>query len=449
MKKLLSICFLSILLGLLSFSAQAQNCGFLIKNLQPDTIEGVVQMSPDGLLPLDHTLGSGVFINPDDPYDFYGNANVGRTELYELFLCNTCGLAPKTKISLDWILQRKNDAGEWVVVNDNISDYVDFDIYTLYSEINDTTGVCNRITWLGGRVPNGFGCCEQAVAPDMFHGITCHSPVNYPGAVPVGQGTPYSVMNSLGELIPAMGMTPIYTEALDYFYYDFFSQTRTLLQLKWKQAGTYRLIMNVRERLGGTAWNNLTWNENETTDFIGGHQSCCGEILMSDTLSYPVFGEYSKEVCENETWTFGQPPYTFTVTTPDTNVVFGRTLNAGSGDCEIFQSDSIYRVHFFVRHTPVVQSEGAVLCKCAEFTVDDLLDLVTMDENGLDDTQCTPHFQWKYNGTWHDTPPSLAHLNVPGHNYFTIRQVNTYNDTLDCIGPEITFDVYFKEKSLR
>ena len=445
MKKLLSICFLSILLGLLSFSAQAQNCGFLIKNLQPDTIEGVVQMSPDGLLPLDHTLGSGVFINPDDPYDFYGNANVGRTELYELFLCNTCGLAPKTKISLDWILQRKNDAGEWVVVNDNISDYVDFDIYTLYSEINDTTGVCNRITWLGGRVPNGFGCCEQAVAPDMFHGITCHSPVNYPGAVPVGQGTPYSVMNSLGELIPAMGMTPIYTEALDYFYYDFFSQTRTLLQLKWKQAGTYRLIMNVRERLGGTAWNNLTWNENETTDFIGGHQSCCGEILMSDTLSYPVFGEYSKEVCENETWTFGQPPYTFTVTTPDTNVVFGRTLNAGSGDCEIFQSDSIYRVHFFVRHTPVVQSEGAVLCKCAEFTVDDLLDLVTMDENGLDDTQCTPHFQWKYNGTWHDTPPSLAHLNVPGHNYFTIRQVNTYNDTLDCIGPEITFDVYFKE----
>jgi len=97
MKKLLSICFLSILLGLLSFSAQAQNCGFLIKNLQPDTIEGVVQMSPDGLLPLDHTLGSGVFINSDDPYDFYGNANVGRTELYELFLCNTCVWPPKPR----------------------------------------------------------------------------------------------------------------------------------------------------------------------------------------------------------------------------------------------------------------------------------------------------------------------------------------------------------------
>ena len=446
MKKLLSICFLSILLGLLSFSAQAQNCGFIIKNLQPDTIEGVVQMSPDGLLPLDHTLGSGVFINPDNPYDYYGNANVGRTELYELFLCNTCNLDPKTKVSLDWILQRWNDAtGQWEVVNGTLSDYVDFDIYTLYSEINDTTGVCNRITWLGGRVPNGFGWCEQTVAPDMFHGITCHTPTNYPGALPVGQGTPYSVMNQLGELIPAMGMTPIYTEALDYFYYDFFSQTRTLLQLKWKQAGKYRLIMNLRNRVGGTAWNNLTWNENETTDFIGGHQSCCDTIIASDTIGYPVFGEISKEVCENETWTFGQPPYTFTVTTPDTLVAFNRTLNAGSGDCEIIQTDSIYRTHFFVRHTPVVQAEDATLCKCAEFTVDDLLDLVTMDEDGLDDTQCTPHFQWYYNNTWNDAPPALTNLNVPGDNPFTIRQVNTYNDTLDCIGDSVTFVVTFKE----
>ena len=445
MKKLLSICFLSILLGLLSFSAQAQNCGFIIKNLQPDTIEGVVQMSPDGLLPLDHTLGSGVFINPDNPYDYYGNANVGRTELYELFLCNTCNLDPKTKVSLDWILQRWNDAtGQWETVNGTLSDYVDFDIYTLYSEINDTTGVCNRITWLGGRVPNGFGWCEQTVAPDMFHGITCHTPTNYPGALPVGQGTPYSVMNQLGELIPAMGMTPIYTEALDYFYFDFFSQTRTLLQLKWKQVGKYRLIMNLRERLGGTAWNNLTWNENETTDFIGGHQSCCGPVLASDTIGYPTFGETSKEVCENETWTFGQPPYTFTVTTPDTLVAFNRVLNPNS-DCEILHTDSLYRIHFFVRHTPVVQAEDVVLCKCAEFTVDDLLDLVTMDEDGLDETQSVAHFQWYYNNTWNDTPPALTNLVVPGDNYFTIRQVNTYNDTLDCIGASVTFKVTFKE----
>ncbi len=453
MKKLLSICFLSILLGLLSFSAQAQNCGFVIKNLQPDTIEGVVQMSPDGLLPLEHTLGHGVFINPTDPYDYYGNATVDRTELYELFLCNSCNLDDKTKVSLDWILQRQDEDGNWVTVNDNLSDYVDFDIYTLYPEINNL-GVCNSITWLGGRVPNGFGYCEQAVAPDMFHGITCNTPTNYPGAVPVGQGTPYSVMNQLGELIPAMGMTPIYTEALDYFYYDFFSQTRTLFQLKWKQVGKYRLIVNLRERIGGTAWNNLTWNENETTDFIGGHQSCCGEILMSDTLSYPVFGEFSKEVCENETWTFGQPSNTFTVTTPDTNVVFGRTLNAGSGNCEMFQSDSIYRVHFFVRHTPVVVVKDTNICRCA---TPDVMASITVDTVGLNDTQCSYKIQWMHSDMkWYDeqgyyTKFPDSHDILPsdwnGDTIYTyiVRQINTYNDTLDCVGPQAQFTVTLKE----
>ena len=68
-----------------------------------------------------------------------------------------------------------------------------------------------------------------------------------------------------------------------------------------------------------------------------------------------------------------------------------------------------------------------------------------MDEDGLDDTQCTPHFQWYYNHTWNDAPPALTNLNVPGDNYFTIRQINTYNDTLDCVGASLTFKVTFKE----
>lgn len=457
MKKLLSICFLSILLGLLSFSAQAQNCGFVIKNLQPDTIEGVVQMSPDGLLPLEHTLGHGVFINPTDPYDYYGNATVDRTELYELFLCNSCDLDDKTKVSLDWILQRQDEDGNWVTVNDNLSDYVDFDIYTLYPEINNL-GVCNSITWLGGRVPNGFGYCEQAVAPDMFHGITCNTPTNYPGAVPVGQGTPYSVMNQLGELIPAMGMTPIYTEALDYFYYDFFRQTRTLVQLKWKQVGNYRLIMNLRERVGGTAWNNLTWNENETTDFIGGHQSCCGQILASDTLTYPVFREWSKEVCDNEHFDFGMPVYDFHVTMPDTNVVFGRTLNASTNDCAIFNADSIYRFHFFVRHTPqvVVLKEKDTLCKCSVFGEEQLLSMIDYDT--LDFQYASSHkFFWYYWGAngygWYEQMPNID--TVVGTNTYTVRQVNTYNnynqfysevlDTIVCTGDEVTLMVTFVE----
>lgn len=90
MKKLLSICFLSMLLGLLSFGVRAQNdngctSGFWIENLQPDTIYGVVNMPPDGKLPLIHTLGTGHF----NAGGFVGNATFGNTELYELHFCNT------------------------------------------------------------------------------------------------------------------------------------------------------------------------------------------------------------------------------------------------------------------------------------------------------------------------------------------------------------------------
>ena len=284
----------------------------------------------------------------------------------------------------------------------------------------------------------------------MFHGITCHTPTNYPGALPVGQGTPYSVMNQLGELIPAMGMTPIYTEALDYFYYDFFSQTRTLLQLKWKQVGNYRLIMNLRERLGGTAWNNLTWNENETTDFIGGHQSCCGPILATDTIGYPVFDSVKHAVCEDNIWEYGRPLFTFNE--PDLNgvypnrnfdtlVVFGEII--GTGDCSVFHTDSIHYVEFFVRHTPVMQIANDTLCKCADFTEDDLFDLATQDVSSPDHPVIT--IEWFVNGAWTTNVPSITSLNIPGINYFTVRQINTYDDTLDCVSEPVTFSVLFKE----
>ena len=208
MKKLLSICFLSILLGLLSFSTRAQssggsNCasGFWIQNLQPDTISGIVNLPADmpntGKLPLSHTLGSAYYSTISGSY--LGNAHPQVTELYELHFCNTCGLDPKTKVSVDWLLYRDGQ-----LVNDNLSDYVDFAIYTLYSKLNQY-GQCQSIEWLGGKVPNEFGCCTQIAGNyslyDTIHGLNgpCNDPANYPGAMQVEQGTPMAVLTPLGQ----------------------------------------------------------------------------------------------------------------------------------------------------------------------------------------------------------------------------------------------------------
>ena len=467
MKKLLSICFLSILLGLLSFSTRAQvggssSCasGFWIENLQPDTISGIVNLPADmpntGKLPLSHTLGSAYYSANSGAY--LGNAHPQVTELYELHFCNLCGLDPKTKLSIDWLLYRDGQ-----LVNDNLSDYVDLGIYTLYSKLNQY-GQCQSISWLGGMVPNGFGYCDQVSGNytlyDSIHGLNgpCNDPANYPGAMQVEQGTPMAVMTQLGEIVPAGGQFTLYSQHFDYMYLDFFQQTRTIVQIKWKQVGNYKLVMRVRERLGGTDWNNATWKDNgngglSETDYIGGHQSCCGRILAEDSIAFPFLGEFSKEVCENEHYIFGRPEYDFHVTMPDTNVVFGQYVFDNT-DCKYFETDSIYRFHFFVRNTPevVVLKDKDTLCKCSSFGPEQLLSMITYDS--LDLQYTSDHkFMWYYNNAWHDAMPNID--TVVGTYTYVVRQVNTYTnfnqfysndrDTIVCAGEPVTLTVTFLE----
>lgn len=464
MKKLLSICFLSILLGLLSFSTQAQSnngsnscaSGFWIENLQPTPIHEIANLPAaptTGDLPLTHTLGQLWYGSTGQ---YLGNAHPGQTELYELHFCNTCNLDPKTKVSIDWLVIRDGDT-----INDRLSDYMEFSIYTFYSQLNQY-GECQSISWMGGQVNDGFGYCEPVPGSytlyDSIHGLNtgCNTPTNYPGALQVTQGSPYSVLTNIGMIVPAMGPNHIYTEALDYYYLDFFMQTRNIVQIKWKQVGDYKLVMRIRERTGGTAYNNLTWNANETTDFIGGHQSCCGQVLAEDVLTFPSFGAVETAVCENETWTFGRPAYTFNADLSnrsyDTLVVFGDSV--GPNGCRYFEVDSIYKVDFFVRHTPVIAVKDTTLCRCE---TPDVMASVTVDTVGLSDTQSSYKIQWKRNnGTWSDsqvyyTKYPDAHTTPPatwnGDTVYTyiVHQINTYDDTLDCVGPQAQFSVTLKE----
>ena len=399
MKKLLSICFLSILLGLLSFSTQAQsnNCrsGFWIENLQPETLTGIANApSGNGTLVLDNVLNPAV---------------KGQTDLYELHFC-PCGLDPKTKVSVDWLLYRDGQ-----LVNENLSAYADFSIYTLYPELN-VQGQCQQIAWLGGQVANNFGFCNEQEAANNalialqnnINGVgPCTTPTNYPGALQSQYGTqPGSVVvNQItGETTSAMGLATLYSQAFDFFYMDFFTQTRTIVKITWKQVGNYSLVMRVRERVGGTDWNNAYWKKNadgtlSQVDYIGGHQSCCGPVLAEDSIHYLVTGEFFKEVCENEPYQFGTIEdrcnqevidHWFTTTTPDTFVMFG---NYDSVRCCHITVDSVYRFHFYQRNTPDVNVHDSIICQCTPLTSDDIVNMVGVDQVDLEYT-FNHYLQW-------------------------------------------------------
>jgi len=386
MKKLLSICFLSILLGLLSFGVRAQsnNCsGFWIENLQPVTLTGVANSpSGDGTLVLNNVLNTAV---------------VGNTDLYELHFC-PCGLDPKTKISVDWLLYRDGE-----LVNDNLYNYVDqFEIYTLYPELNQQ-GVCQSIHWLGGAVPAEWGFCTPQAPADMFSGVTSCNPTNYPGAMQVGQGTPGSVLSPLGLQVPAQGEFSIYSNNFDYFYMDFFTQTRTVVRIKWRQVGNYSLVMRIRQQNGGTAYD-FGWGENPEIDKVGGHMSCCGQILAQDSIHYLVTGDFSKEVCENEPYGFGtinntcdstSNTYVFTSTVEDTMVLFGTYMQAHC--CDHLVVDSVYTFHFYQRNTPEAIVKDTLVCQCNDVSAQSIINMVTYDPVDLDVAD-TSYLEW-YRGS--------------------------------------------------
>jgi hypothetical protein len=480
MKKLLSICFLSILLGLLSFSTQAQSScrsGFWIENLQPETLSGVANV-PGGDLVLDNVLNRSV---------------VGATDLYEVHFCPCDGLDPKTKISIDWLLYRDGQ-----LVNENLDQYAEISIYTLYPELT-VGGGCQSIQWLGGQVPNNFGFCNHTASPnliDSINGMTnCPQDwrTNYPGAMSAQYGiAPTSVVTNpiTGTTTGAPGLATLYSEAFDYFYADFFSQTRTVVAIKWKQyCHNCSLVMRVRERTGGTDYNNAYWKKNadgtlSQVDYIGGHQSCCGQVLAMDSIHYLVTGDFSKEVCENDPYKFGVindrcqnviDSFLFTTAVEDTLVVFA-TLD--SANCCHFKVDSVYNFHFFQRNTPevVVLNADTTLCKCVPFTQADLRAMVDFDTVDMSLTYEHKLLWWKPNddswwnpyqvgpatydlitlpGTWSTTMPTVPVTNLVGTFIYYVRQENGYanfnklgsdiKDTIHCTGGYVALTVTVEE----
>ena len=486
MKKLLSICFLSILLGLLSFSTQAQsNCyGFWMENLQPDVLDHVANPGNEtGTYALNHTLGHAVLIGQSNRYvGNVGPSAIGQPELYELHFCDN---ASGKKLSFDWQLERRDDNGSWQIVNDNLSAYADFGIYTLYPQLNQA-GQCQSIKWLGGIVPNGIGYCDNSQVYSLLDTILgippCTTPTNYPGAVQTQAGTlPGSVLNTLGQAIPSIGMTPIYTEGFDYFYADFLASTRTIVVINWKQVGDYRLVMRVRERVGGTDWTNATWNKygegnvmNETA-YIGGHMSCCGPVLLVDTLHYPVLDTLTMEVCQGTTTEMGSPyTYTFGVDQRcilDTTVLIGEIVNEdcpSESPCQYIDIDTLRNVNYLVRMAPVAQVEKHTdtLCKCDAFTTDMVRAMVEFDSTEIA-TFVTGNetveyklqwFHWIQQGdpgdqgyNWFESiyPRSVTVNDNNDTTYmYIVRQVNTYNnygEEVVCAGPADTIYITFRE----
>ena len=440
MKKLLSICILSVLLTMMSFiTAQAQSsnqCCFWVENMQPETFPHIANLDGTGIAQ-DTSAGMDLVLN-----NVLNRAYVGNTDVYTIHFPTgaNCG----DKVSIEWLLYRDGQ-----LVNGNLSDYADFAIYTRYATLN-AAGECQNIDWLGGIVENGDGICGCSIAcndhNDYYHCGNTDGHNDFPGARIANALTP--PFHDMGHL--AAGYTNVmYTNNFDYFYLPFLAsdQSSTQIRITWKQVGNYSLVVRLRQRLGGTDYTFTYDGSQDPSMYIGGHQSCCGVILAQDSLHYLITTSHEKSICEDD------PPFPYgrgQVWGPNDSTLYDFYPANGTDDlyyvlfgtyeCDHWKVDSIDTFQLYARINPDIVARDTNLCRDENFTAADLLGLVK--EVDLDAPGILGHeIQWSENGvTWVTDMSRLTSLNnmtvVAGVYTFYARQYNFYYDALtgDTIG---------------
>ena len=419
MKKLLSICLLSVLLTMMSFfTAQAQSsnpaCCFWVENMQPVTAQHIANLDGTGIAK-DTSAGMPLVLN-----NVLNRAVVGNTDVYTLHFPTgaDCG----SKVSIEWLVYRDGQ-----LLNGNLSDYADLGIYTRFDQINN--GVCERINWLGGIVDNGDGVC--GCNPSTWH--VDHN--DFPGARQANPTTPAY----FDETHPAAGYQHVlYTYNFDYFYLPFLASNHstTNVIINWKQVGNYSLVIRIRERIGGTDYDFTMDGSQDPSQYIGGHQSCCGQILYQDSLHYLVTTASEKSICDGETFMYGRGQETASGSTLYSfteeslyYVLFGDYV------CDHWEVERIDTLQLYTRINPDIVAKDTNLCRDENFNAADLLGLVT--EVDLDAPGIIGHeIRWSENGvSWTTDMSQLLSLNqltqTAGQYEFYARQFNFYYDAMD------------------
>lgn len=431
MKKLLSICFLSIVLVLAGFTSKAQttNCCFWLENMQPETLQDIsnlgIEPGTAALLPgqgrelvLNNTLN---YVG--DPALYTGGSNPiqyvpgSQTDWFTVNFGNCTD--PNTLVSLEWILYENGNP----ISTENLHQYADIYIYTRYDQLANTDNVnptCGNMGWLGGHVTKP-GVCTQ---------VHNNCDGGYPGALAdVDNSYPYGFNSFISS-----GYTRLSYYNFDAFRYSFLKNSVTRIAIKWNQIGNYSLVVRLRERTNGGAGVGQPGTDN--FENLGANGTCCGEVLASDSLHYLVTSASEKSLCDGETYTYGKPAAVYSKQ-GQYKVLFGEYV------CDHWEIDRIEDLSLFVRVNPVIVASDLTVCKKELVTNDDFAALapaVSTDVPGY----LNHRIEWSTDGTtWKKAIPAHP-TDVPGTYTYYVRQANEYRDSTEhenfwCQGPADEF----------
>jgi hypothetical protein len=277
MKKLVLLCFLSIV-AMLNSTTFAQDCCFWVEK-------------------------NGATI-PEETYSL-NTPGYQNTDYYYIHFNNTCGLdSNTTKVSIGWEIYRDGQLLDNGTDPRKLSQYADVSF-----QIN-----ISGFGWAGVPVKSGLG--------DQYTFGNFNNPTyaDFPGAIPeIGNaGSSYLINPSLSSShissIPnAQNYNFFYLHYLQYA-----SRNNAMrMQVYWKQYGVYDIKFTLYSRTCGTEIQE-PYNSNNQHTYYGGHQSTVTGIIAQYALTPMPRGSHYASICSGETFTFGVKPDGTPYSTPTT-----------------------------------------------------------------------------------------------------------------------------------
>ena len=329
MKKVLSFCFLSVLLAVLSVGLKAQSALVLDPANMPAVVVGQ-----------------------------YDTINISAGGCFDAL-----GLSDDARISIEWQVLY----GGSVIPDDSLSYY--FKEFKLESRYD--LGMTEQ--WWGSPYTSDY--CNNGDGHGSYPGA--YTPTGY-----IDLGQPCERLGHFG-ITPQGQTNPTY---LDYFNVRWFKNpayTSHRLVYNVKVDGDYQFVFSIATRTGGTEKTQFKIPHMENK-YIGGHGSHFEAIVASDTL-HGIGGDDVRDYyrCLGDSLVIGNPPVTFLTTTDTAGTPgYDSVFYMGSSSCGT-AIDSIvrFRVFFEDPSVPVLDTLHSTLALCDSGEVSIKVTLTAADKS--------------------------------------------------------------------
>ena len=331
MKKVLSVCVLSVLLAVLSLGLKAQSGLVLTPANLPD--------------PMVLNQYDTIYLSPNSA------------------CFDALGLSDTSRISIEWQVLYNGS----VIPDDSLSFY--FEEFKFESRKDFTAAE----TWWGRTYVSsycqngdGYGTYPGANIPTahLDLGQMCEDPGHFIISLP-GQNNPCQ---------------------FDFFFVRWFkdaAHTAHRLVYSIKVDGDYQFVFSLGRRCGGDPYTTFTEN-NDQRYLMGGHGSTLCGILSSDTLHSTQISNITDYYrCVGDSLVIGNPAVVFTVNTDTTiDPGYDSVFYMGPSSCNA-AIDSIvrFRVFFEDPSAPVLDTANSILALCDSGQISIMVNLTAADKS--------------------------------------------------------------------